>query len=254
MSVLLVDIGNTRVKWARLEPHGPGRLQAGMHVGWSAREFERFVLRDAGDIERVLVSNVAGGQVARRLTTAVRRRLGIRPEFVRSIRSAGGVTTRYVEPWRLGVDRFVAAIGAHHLVGARPACVISVGTAVTLDLVDAEGVHRGGAIVPGPRLMIDSLLDNTDGIGRRARGDRRRAHGLFARGTREAVEQGARHAVAAVIDRFVAESRARLGRRPLVLLTGGAAPEIGPLLRTRCRDVPDLVLRGLAVLARSRTR
>ncbi|MFO7278248.1 MAG: type III pantothenate kinase [Pseudomonadota bacterium] len=254
MSVLLVDIGNTRVKWARLGSRGPGRPHAAVHVGWSARDFERFVFRDAEGIERVLVSNVAGEQVARHLTAAARRRLGIRAELVRSVRSAGGVTTRYAEPWRLGVDRFVAAIGAHDLVGARAACVISVGTAVTLDLVDAAGVHRGGAIVPGPRLMIESLLHNTDGIGKRARGDRRRSRGLFARGTREAIEQGARHAVAAVIDRFVAEARAELGTRPVVLLTGGAAPEIRPLLRTRCRDVPDLVLRGLAVLARSETR
>ena len=82
-----------------------------------------------------------------------------------------------------------------------------------------------------------------------ARAAARPQGGFFARSTRAAIEQGSRYAAAAVIDRAVAEARARLGRAPLVLLTGGGAPGLRSLLVSRHTFVPDLVLRGLAVLA-----
>src|SRR6185437_9106751 len=124
--------------------------------------------RAGGDIDRVIVSSVAGSRVNEVFTEAARHAHGPKPEFVTSQRQAGGVSTAYVEPWRLGVDRFVMAIGAHRLAKGRAACVISIGTALTIDLVDAHGRHRGGAIVPAPPLMVDSLLTKTDGIRRRA--------------------------------------------------------------------------------------
>src|SRR6185437_3966355 len=138
----------------------------------------------------------------------------------------------------LGVDRFLGVIAAHHLAGSRGACVVNAGTAVTLDLVDGRGVHRGGAILPGPRLMIEGLLQRTAGIARRARGASRgtgssrgasragrRAASLFARDTAAAIEQGAAHAVAGAVERAIAASRRQLGgAAPLVILTGGGAP------------------------------
>src|SRR5262245_27637575 len=136
------------------------------------------------------------------------------------------------------------------MAGRRPVCIIAVGTALTLDLVDSRGRHRGGAIVPAPALMKASLLTQTNGIRRRARGGASRG-GLFARSTRAAIEQGSRYAAAAVIDRAVGEARKLLGRPPLVLLTGGGAPALRPLVRTAHIFVPDLVLSGLAALASS---
>ena len=99
--------------------------------------------------------------------------------------------------------------------------------------------------------MIDSLLWGTHGIRRRARGGRG-SRGLFARSTRSAIAEGARHAAAAVADRAAFEARLVSGRTPLMLLTGGAAPGIAGLVRTRHRYVPDLVLQGLAVIASTR--
>jgi type III pantothenate kinase len=248
MSVLLVDIGNTRIKWARLARGRIGRQQAATHAGWSAREFGRQLFEGAADVRGIVVASVAGRAVQRTFTAAARRATGLTPLFIASARTGGGVTTRYAEPWRLGVDRFSGVIGAHALSGERPALVADVGTALTLDLVDARGVHRGGAIVPGPALMVASLLRATSGIGPRARGA---AHGRgpFARSTLAAIEHGARFAVAAAIDAAAAEARRTLGARPRVFLTGGAARAVQPLLRTRHEVVPDLVLRGLAVLA-----
>jgi pantothenate kinase type III len=97
--------------------------------------------------------------------------------------------------------------------------------------------------------MVDSLLNNTDGIRRRAQGGAQGGKSLFGRSTRAALVQGARYAAAALIDRAVGEARALVpGRAPLVLLTGGGAPSIQPLVRSKCISVPDLVLRGLAAL------
>jgi type III pantothenate kinase len=247
VTVLLVDIGNTRIKWAKLARGRLGRQHAAAHLGWHVHRFRREVFQRSSELQRIVVASVAGPNVDRTFAAAARGASGIAPEFIAPVRRAGGVVTRYAEPWRLGVDRFVAVIGAHALSGNVPACVVDVGTAMTIDLVDSRGVHRGGAIVPGPALMESSLLRETSGIRRRARGGGR-ARSLFARNTLSAIQLGARHAVAAAIDRAVAEARRELRTPPRVFLTGGDAPAIRPLLRSRHLLVPDLVLRGLAVL------
>jgi len=125
-----------------------------------------------------------------------------------------------------------------------------VGTALTVDLIDPKGRHRGGAIIPAPTLMMDTLLKNTNGIRRRAQGGANPGKSLFGRSTRAGIMQGSRYAAAAFIDRTVEEARNVIGGgKPLLLLTGGGAPSVQPLLKSVCRSVPDLVLQGLAVLA-----
>jgi type III pantothenate kinase len=250
VNVLLIDIGNTRIKWARFDGKRVGRQHAAVHSGWGGEDYARRVIGSGRALDRILVVSVAGARANRCLTLAARRARAPAPEFVVSQRSAGGVTSGYLEPWRLGVDRFVAAIGAHHLAKGKAVCVVGVGTAMTIDLVDAEGRHRGGAIIPAPTLMVDSLLNNTDGIRRRAQGGARGGSSLFGRSTRAAIMQGSRYAAAALIDRAVGEARALVpGRAPLVMLTGGGAASIQTLVQSTCVSVPDLVLRGLAVLS-----
>ena len=270
MSVLLVDIGNTRIKWAYMARGRLGRQHAEAHAGWSAEDYARRVFGTKKGISRILVSSVAGDRVNRLFTAAARKAAGqvparsgrvahvsegrrrtLAPEFVVSQREAGGVTTTYLEPWRLGVDRFAMAIGGHQLARPRPVCIVAVGTTLTIDLVDGTGRHLGGAILPSPRLMVDSLLKNTDGIRKRAKGGESGDRSLFARTTRTAIEQGALYAAAATIDRAAEEARWVLDRRPLLLLTGGGAADVAPLIRTPHTAAPDLVLQGLAVLAES---
>jgi type III pantothenate kinase len=245
MTVLLVDIGNTRVKWARLRGTRMGKQYAAANAGWGVEDYAQRVIGRSS--ERVIVSSVARPRVNKAFVAAAKRAGVPEPEFAASQRRAGGITTAYLEPWRLGVDRFIGAIGARYLADGKPVCVVNVGTAITIDLVDASGRHRGGAIVPGPALMVDSLLEHTSGIRRRAQGGANGVRSLFARTTRTAIGQGSRYAAAAVIDRAVEEARNDLGRRPVVLLTGGGSTAVKPLLRTICIRVPDLVLRGLAV-------
>lgn len=252
--VLLVDIGNTRIKWAWWRGGRLGAMHAAAHKGWTKARYERRVLaRRPEGVSRILVACVAGPRVERAFAAAARRATGVDPAFLESARHAARVTTRYREPWRLGVDRFVGAIGAHDLAGRRGVCVVNAGTTVTIDLVDGRGVHLGGVILPGPEVMVGSLVSGTAGIGPRAReagrasGRTQRKGSPFARSTRDAIWQGALHALAATVERVCSDARARLGRSPLVVLTGGAAARLGPLIRVRHVEVPDLVLRGIAV-------
>ena len=250
--MLLIDIGNTRIKWARFDGERVGRQHAAPLAGWKTGDFAREVLASVRGVARVVVCSVAGRRVNGMVAEAARRAGAPKPEFVATQRRAGGVTTAYIEPWRLGVDRFAMAIGGYRLAQGRAVCIMSVGTALTIDLVDSRGVHRGGAILPAPSLMVDSLLSKTSGIRKRASGRRagRGAGRVFARTTRAAIEQGALLAAAAAIDRAAQEARRVLGgRAPLVLLTGGGAKAVAPLVHTRYRAVSDLVLQGLAVLA-----
>ena len=251
MTLLLIDIGNTRVKWARLVDGKMSKQQASANAGWTADDYARRVIGRGGKPDRIVVSSVAGDEVNRALTDAARKAGAPTPEFVTSERKAAGITTDYIDPWRLGVDRFVAVIGAHHLSSGQPVCVVSIGTAMTVDLVDGSGRHHGGAIVPGPALMVSSLLTQTNGIRRRAKGGSNGATGMFAKSTRNAIGEGARYAAAGVIDRALEEARILLGNKPLVLLTGGGAADIKPLIRSTCVSLPDLVLHGLAVWARA---
>jgi type III pantothenate kinase len=221
-----------------------------VHSGWSVEDYVRRVIGSARGLERILVASVAGDKVNRSIRVAARRAQAPMPDLVMSRRRAGGVTTGYLEPWRLGVDRFVASIGAHRLARGRAVVVVGVGTAMTVDLVDAGGHHRGGAIIPAPTLMVDTLLKNTNGIRRRAQGGSRGGSSLFGRSTRAALVQGSRYAAAALIDRAAAEARALLGgRAPLIILTGGGAPSVVPLVRSHCVSIPELVLQGLAALS-----
>jgi type III pantothenate kinase len=255
LSTLLIDIGNTRVKWALLKAGLPSRVQALAHEG-DTTTVAALVRRAPRGVDRIVAVNVAGAAFERVLARAARERYGITPEFFRSGRTACGVVNGYREVWRLGADRWTAVIGAYRLVGGgargRDVLVVVVGTALTVDLVSRAGRHHGGAIVPGPATMVASLLTGTNGIRRRARGIRPSARRLFAADTASALAGGARFAAAAFIDRAVAEATRLLGAPPALILSGGGAPELRPLLTHRARVVPDLVLRGLAACAADR--
>ena len=258
--ILLVDIGNTRVKWALLRGVRLGRMRAKAHGG-DPRILEAILRRAPRAVTRVMAVNVAGVRFERALRAASRDRFDVRPELVRSTREAGGVRNGYRETWRLGADRWVGVIGARALARARSAVVANAGTALTIDAVSAGGRHLGGAIIPGAAAMTSAIIKGTNGIGRRARdaaaSRRRRARDaaasrrrLFAADTASALAAGAEFAIAALIDRAVDEATRELRAPPLLILTGGAAPELKRRLRHKARMVPDLVLHGLAVLAR----
>lgn len=256
MKSLLIDAGNTRIKWSVVTASRLTPLRA---APWSeTKTFTNWLAR-AGKFERVVVCSVAGEKADRAVRAMLRAGGALNPEFVQSSTQAAGVRNGYREARRLGVDRWVGAVSAWHLAGCfRAICAISVGTALTIDVVDCDGVHRGGLIAPGPTLMLQSLLRDTAGIApraaasaaaRRGSADSTGNLGLLATDTRQAIELGCLSAAVALIDRTVTDVTRRLKGRPVVFLTGGGAKAVAPLLRSACKQRDDLVLRGIATLA-----
>lgn len=243
---LLVDIGNSRVKWAMLEDGRLGAQQAAAYQGWSEQDWRRELFA-GGPVEAVIAASVSSGP-ASVLDAATRLAIGQGAWFVETAREAAGVRNAYREPRLLGVDRWLAVIAAHAMHDG-PCCVADVGTAATFDAVTADGQHLGGFIIPGPDLMVHSLHRETADLASHTAASGAAGDALLADNTRDAIGRGCRLAVAAMIDRGVSDVAARVGAQPALLLTGGGAPAVMPLLRTVAEPVPDLILRGLARLA-----
>jgi type III pantothenate kinase len=220
---------------------------------WSERTVARIARRLLrGRFDRVLVCSVAGRALERALRQAARAAGTQLPQFIRSTRHAAGVRNGYVQPWRLGADRWVAMLGARARYPGRALCVVDVGTALTIDLVDDRGQHRGGLLTPGPALMVESLLRDTAGIRRRAGrrfGAAARAAATFGRSTRAGLLSGSALACAALVERAVREARDELGGRPRLLLAGGGAAPVAAFLQVAYERVDALVIEGLAMLA-----
>ena len=243
-----IDCGNTRIKWALIERERIlARGAAALSDGEAAFAELGAALRP--DVGRVLVANVAADEVAQRIAATVRARVGRAPEQVEVQARAGGIECGYREPARLGVDRWLAMIGGRrHLAG--PFAVVSAGTAVTFDAVDADGRHLGGLILPGDRLMLEALTANTGRIGPVGPVQGAVAGiALLGRSTEEAVSHGAKLALAAAVDRACAVVAEELGRPLPLLVTGGDADALAAWLESEAEVRADLVLEGLAAIA-----
>lgn len=243
--MLLVDIGNSRVKWARAQDGKLAPQQAAEHAAWQAADWSALLAQPG--LRKVAVASVAGGAPVEHLRAAALA-AGCGFERVTTGAAAAGVTNAYPDARLLGVDRWLAIVAGHHLAQA-PCCVIDVGTAMTVDAVTGGGQHLGGFILPGPRLMIASLLCGTSDLAAHSAASTSDGSARFATNTRDAIERGAVVALASLADRSIDELATLADRPPVLLLTGGAADLIAPYLRTRPRLEPDLVLQGLALLA-----
>lgn len=245
---LLLDIGNTRIKWSRLARGRLSRQRAVALRGDGAAALAA-ILAEARPGEALAAVNVAGAGVERALRRAARAAGLPPPALLSSSRAAARVANGYREPWRLGADRWAALLGARAFSPA-PACVVDIGTALTVDFLDAGGRHHGGYIAPGPVLMVDALLRGTRGIRRRASGPARPRRGRgWPRATREALDEGSAEACAGLIARSADQARARWGASTRLLVTGGGVAALAGRLPADAVVLPDLVLRGLAAWA-----
>ena len=244
---VLVDIGNTRIKWALYDGKQLTQHGSAVHRGAVRAAMQAFAAALPRELTRVLVASVAGDALVEGVHTAVGDRGSV--YFVATSAEAFGVRCAYVEPQRLGVDRWVALLAAHRLaVGA--ACVIDAGTAVTFDAVAADGEHLGGLILPGARLLAAALDRNTSNIGATpAPAWAPKGLALLGRDTAAAVGHGAMLALAAALDRAVRTVATAVGAPPTVYLTGGDAAQLRDWLETKVEPRADLVLEGLALFA-----
>lgn len=256
--LLLVDAGNTRVKWAlAFENAGLGEwcsqgaaLHADLDVagaGWSAagRIDTRGDTRGDTRIARAIVSNVAGPEMRTRLAAL----LGpIDTEWFASSAARAGLANGYRAPERLGCDRFAAAIGARALLPGQALVVATCGTATTIDGISADGRFVGGMILPGLALMAAALARNTAQLPQALPDDTPGAAPppLFADNTNDAIVSGCLSAQAGAIERAVASHAGAQGvQQAACIVSGGAAPYIAPALKLPWRMVDNIVLVGL---------
>jgi type III pantothenate kinase len=251
--ILVIDVGNTRLKWAWLSSTGLSDQQAVVHRDakpgmWTAALFDT-----TQRPSRVLVSNVAGPEMAKTLSKLAKKVFDVDIEFVTAVPEYHGLVNGYLDPKLLGADRWLALIGAW--THARQVlCVVDAGTAVKVDSVDANGHHLGGLIVPGIHMMREALMSKTSDIAKAAEHSTPSLAGVLANNTVGAVSRGAVYALAGLADRAGEVIEQNTGVKPKLYITGGDAGMIAGVMRTRGEIVPDLVLRGLAEIASSDSR
>ena len=244
---LLLDLGNTRIKWAAQAPGAPDFIARGEVLHGAGSIAGRWPLAEPPDA--VWLCSVTDPSRTEEVVQAVDQAWGVPVHRVASQAAGFGVRSAYAEPRRMGADRWAALVGARSL-GSGPVCILDLGTALTGDLLDAQGTHLGGIIAPGRQLLQQSLRGGTAQVitDAPAPAVEERETGL-GRTTDDCVAWGVTHSVIGCCLRIVGVARARLGADAAVLLTGGDAPWAQPLLPFASRIEPDLVLRGLAVIA-----
>jgi type III pantothenate kinase len=240
--LLLIDAGNTRIKWALAAPGAAlGRWSASGAV--THAELNHLPARwQHHSVTAAIVSNVAGVKVRDQLqlmlpTTAI--------TWFASVAQQAGVRNGYRDPSQLGCDRFAAAIGARALEPGKALVVATCGTATTIDALSAGGAFLGGMILPGLGLMASSLARNTAQLPHIAASGAARAG--FADNTDDAILAGCLSAQAGAIERAFG-----LLGADLCMLSGGAARYIAPSLAAPHRMVDNIVLVGLHAAATSK--
>lgn len=236
---LLLDVGNSRVKWALAKDARLGPVLHALHEGDAAAALNRVRLPE---VDEVWVSDVTGPASLEALGELLRAKCGAAPSFAAVQARCLGLSCAYAEPARLGVDRWLMLLAAWRATG-RGACVASVGTALTFDAVDDAGQHLGGCIAPGLMAMQRAVLAATRFPAADPTED---LHGDgLGRDTEACVRQGAVHSALGLLERLAQ----RYAAHGAWWLTGGDAPRLMPSLAPRWEYRPALVLEGLLSLA-----
>lgn len=240
----LLDLGNTRLKWASADALEHGGARALSHDGTVDAGPLDAAFAAIGSGDHAWITSVASPAMTAAVEAALHRR-GATVLRATTRPACAGVRIAYADPSRLGVDRFLALLAAHAR-GQGAWLIVGVGTALTIDLLDANGVHHGGLIAPSPTLMREALaqraphlpIDGGEVVD-------------FASDTTDALASGAILSARALVARSLRAARRRLDATPTLLIAGGGAQALCDGWRVRAERVPDLVLRGLRVYARA---
>jgi type III pantothenate kinase len=258
-SVLVIDVGNTRLKWAQyahVAPFAPVLAHGAVFLE-TIDELAEQAWAELLAPSRVYGCIVAGEAVRRRVDEQLEL-WDREPRWLSSPASGGGVVNGYDHPARLGSDRWMALVGARQRVLAqaqleggpvRPALVVMVGTAVTVDAMDARGHFLGGFILPGFGLMLKALEMGTAGL-KVPTGEVRE----FPSNTSDALMSGGAYGIAGAIERMLRHLSERCGHTPLLYMTGGAAVKLASITELPFEVVDTLIFEGLLALAAERER
>ena len=245
--MLLMDFGNSEVKWATEEELARGLVQRAASADLSASLIPR--LRSLSSPSQVRIASVLQPERLRGLCEWMAANWGVTPLFAKTRTSELGVVNGYRPPERLGVDRWLGLLAAR-AHSKEPLLVVDCGTATTLDGLDAQGRHLGGVILPGLQLFRRCLRSHTD-----IPGDEKCAEiGDFATDTAAGIASGAMLATTSAVEAMLVRQRQACGRQPQCLLTGGFAPQVAGHLNSPHLLVAHLILHGLSLQARQQDR
>lgn len=252
MRLLAIDIGNSRIKCALFDgeviDHTFEMASDRMASGASFRHSMRAHLDDRAPQAAAIASVVP--ELNDRVADAARREFMVLPEFVSAV-NLPPERVCYADPSALGADRIAAAVAGHRFYGKseagnRPVIVVDAGTAVTFEVIDAEGRYSGGAIWAGPQLVAGALGRGTSRLPEIEHVVPRSAVGTD---TRSALRSGIAHGflggVKEILRRVIAETEGK----PFVVSTGGHGEWIAARLKSIDAYDPHLVLHGIRLLA-----
>ena len=252
MTFLALDVGNTRLKWAQYAAPVVGApvLAQGAVFLENIDKLADDEWRNLPAPSRILGCIVAGDAVKRRVEEQMED-WEVAPRWVVSSAQEAGVSNGYDHPARLGADRWVAMIGARHRLLARglhkPCVVVMVGTAVTVEAIDASGKFLGGIILPGHGIMLRALESGTAGL-HVPTGEVRD----FPTNTSDALTSGGTFAIAGAVQRMVENTTRLCGEKPECIMTGGAGWKMAPSMSVEVELVEGLIFDGLLEIAARR--
>lgn len=250
--LLTIDVGNTRLKWALYDHAHPQAhlLAQGVQFLEHIEDLSEGDWSQLSPPKWVLGCVVAGDAVRRRVEQQLEI-WDVHPQWVVPRLHEAGLSNGYDHPSRLGADRWVAAIGAYHRMLAqglpRPCVVVMVGTAVTVEAIDADGRFLGGLILPGHGIMLRALEMGTAGL-HVPTGDVRD----FPTNTSDALTSGGTFAIAGAVQRMVDKLRQHTGQDPVCYMTGGAGWKMAPSMSNPIELVESLIFDGLLAIAQRR--
>ena len=252
MTFLALDVGNTRLKWSQYDAPAVGaKLLA--HGAVFLENIDRLAEEDwrgLAEPAAILGCVVAGDAIKRRLTEQMEI-WDVLPRWVVSSPQEAGLSNGYDHPARLGSDRWVAMIGAHHRLLARgirkPCLVVMVRTAVTVEAIDASGRFLGGIILPGHGIMLRALESGTAGL-HVPTGEVQD----FPTNTSDALTSGGTFAIAGAVQRMVDTVTRHCGEAPECIMTGGAGWKMAPSMTINFELVENLIFDGLLEIASRR--
>jgi type III pantothenate kinase len=237
----LIDQGNTRLKWVLARD---GEIDENSTGQGDLEAFMQACRNDASIVPAsLLFSSVAGREEAQALAGFCESRWGLKAQLLESTAQRGGVRNAYHEPKMLGVDRWLAIVGAVARHG-KPVVIWDLGTATTLDAVDQTGRHLGGMIYPGPATMLGALGRDTKLT---VPPNLEKSAVTPGRSTSSCISNGVYAAQVGALNQFLRNVSEEMGGVPMLVVTGGAASQILPLLGFECIHDPWLVFRGMLV-------
>ncbi|MDR0480184.1 MAG: type III pantothenate kinase [Burkholderiaceae bacterium] len=255
MSFLAIDVGNTRLKWTLYNQPEPGAavLASGAEFLEQIDGLAEGAWARLPEPRAMLGCMVASQAVRRRVQEQMLELWSVEPRWVVASEAEAGLVNGYDAPARLGADRWVAMIGArHHALrqnggAARPMVVVMVGTAVTVEAVDASGKFLGGLILPGHGIMLRAVESGTAGL-HVPTGE---VH-EFPSNTSDALTSGGTYAIAGAVELMARHLEQRCGCSPAYIMTGGAGWKMLPFMTRPFKLIESLIFDGLLVIAQAR--